>query len=65
MKEEKLYQTWENSYNTYLRQLQHNGIDLDALLTIAKKLPQVVGHGVPGQVFKAGRIHELHPAPPS
>lgn len=39
------------------------GIDLDALLTIAKKLPQIVGHGVPGQVFKAGRIHDLHPAP--
>lgn len=40
------------------------GIDLDALLTIAKQLPQIVGHGVPGQVVKAGRIHDLHPAPP-
>ena len=41
------------------------GIDLDALLAIAKQLPQIVGHGVPGQVVKAGRIHDLHPTPPS
>jgi hydroxymethylglutaryl-CoA lyase len=41
------------------------GIDLDALLTIAKQLPQIVGHGVPGQVVKAGRIHDLHPIPSS
>jgi hydroxymethylglutaryl-CoA lyase len=41
------------------------GIDLDALLAIAKQLPQIVGHGVPGQVLKAGRIHDLHPIPPS
>jgi len=41
------------------------GIDLDALLTIAKQLPQIVGHSVPGQVVKAGRIHDLHPIPPS
>jgi len=40
------------------------GIDLDALLRIAKQLPQIVGHGVPGQVLKAGRIHDLHPIPP-
>jgi hydroxymethylglutaryl-CoA lyase len=41
------------------------GIDLDALLAIAKQLPQIVGHGVLGQVVKAGRIHDLHPIPPS
>jgi hydroxymethylglutaryl-CoA lyase len=41
------------------------GIDLDALLAVAKQLPQIVGHGVPGQVLKAGRIHHLHPIPPS
>lgn len=40
------------------------GIDLDALLAIAKQLPQIVGHGVPGQVVKAGRIYDLHPIPP-
>jgi hydroxymethylglutaryl-CoA lyase len=40
------------------------GIDVDALLSIAKRLPQIVGHDVPGQVAKAGRIHDLHPEPP-
>jgi len=40
------------------------GINLDALLAIAKQLPQIVGHSVPGQVVKAGRIHDLHPIPP-
>jgi hydroxymethylglutaryl-CoA lyase len=41
------------------------GIDLNALLTIAKQLPQIVGHSVPGQVLRAGRIHDLHPILPS
>jgi len=40
------------------------GIQLDALLSIAKGLPRIVGHDVPGQVAKAGRIHDLHPEPP-
>jgi hydroxymethylglutaryl-CoA lyase len=40
------------------------GIQLDALLAIAKGLPRIVGHDVPGQVTKAGRIHDLHPEPP-
>lgn len=40
------------------------GIDVDALLGIAKSLPQIVGHDVPGQVAKAGRIHDLHSEPP-
>ena len=41
------------------------GIDLDRLLAVARRLPQVVGHDVPGQVAKAGRITDLHPAPES
>jgi hydroxymethylglutaryl-CoA lyase len=40
------------------------GINIDALLVIAKGLPQIVGHDVPGQVAKAGRIYDLHPEPP-
>lgn len=40
------------------------GIDLPRLLAVARALPQVVGHEVPGQVAKAGRIGDLHPAPP-
>ena len=39
------------------------GIDLDKLLNIARYLPEIVGHDVPGQVAKAGRITDLHPAP--
>jgi hydroxymethylglutaryl-CoA lyase len=41
------------------------GIDLDRLLAVARRLPQVVGHDVPGQVAKAGRITDLRPAPAS
>lgn len=39
------------------------GIDLERLLAAARRLPEIVGHGVPGQVAKAGRIMDLHPAP--
>ena len=31
MKEKNSYETWQNCYNSYARQLQHSGIDLDAL----------------------------------
>jgi hydroxymethylglutaryl-CoA lyase len=41
------------------------GIDLDRLLQAARRLPAIVGHAVPGQVAKAGRITDLHPAPAS
>jgi hydroxymethylglutaryl-CoA lyase len=39
------------------------GMDLDRLLAVARQMPQIVGHDVPGQVAKAGRITDLHPAP--
>ena len=39
------------------------GIDLPRLLAVARQMPQIVGHDVPGQVAKAGRITDLHPAP--
>lgn len=39
------------------------GIDLERLLQVARALPSVVGHAVPGQLAKAGRITDLHPAP--
>jgi hydroxymethylglutaryl-CoA lyase len=41
------------------------GIDLGRLLEVARGLPAIVGHDVPGQVAKAGLITDLHPAPPS
>ncbi|HSW19156.1 MAG TPA: hydroxymethylglutaryl-CoA lyase [Ramlibacter sp.] len=41
------------------------GVDMERLLPVARTLPRIVGHEVPGQVAKAGRIADLHPAPPS
>jgi hydroxymethylglutaryl-CoA lyase len=39
------------------------GVDLPRLLSVARRLPHIVGHDVPGQVAKAGLITDLHPAP--
>jgi hydroxymethylglutaryl-CoA lyase len=39
------------------------GINLSRLLPIARELPAIVGHIVPGQVAKSGCITDLHPAP--
>ena len=41
------------------------GMDLDRLLQVARALPAIVGHEVPGQVAKAGPASQLHPAPAS
>jgi hydroxymethylglutaryl-CoA lyase len=39
------------------------GIDLRMLLGLARELPAMVGHPVPGQVAQSGLITDLHPAP--
>jgi hydroxymethylglutaryl-CoA lyase len=39
------------------------GVDLGRLIAIARELPELVGHEVPGQVAKAGRPCDLHPVP--
>ncbi|MBK6009361.1 hydroxymethylglutaryl-CoA lyase [Ramlibacter ginsenosidimutans] len=39
------------------------GVDLGKLLAIARALPGIVGHEVPGQVAKAGPSMQLHPVP--
>lgn len=39
------------------------GVDLPQLLAVARRLPEIVGHDVPGQVAKAGLTTDLHPAP--
>jgi hydroxymethylglutaryl-CoA lyase len=39
------------------------GIELGRLLACARSLPGIVGHDVPGQVAKAGRIVDLHAEP--
>ena len=37
------------------------GVDMHRLLAAARRLPQVVGHDVPGQVVKAGLTTDLYP----
>ncbi|SEQ70261.1 hydroxymethylglutaryl-CoA lyase [Pseudomonas sp. NFACC02] len=39
------------------------GIDLPHLLAMSRRLPALLGHDMPGQVAKAGRNCDLHPAP--
>ncbi|AIR87732.1 hydroxymethylglutaryl-CoA lyase [Pseudomonas cremoricolorata] len=39
------------------------GIDLSLLLELSRTLPALLGHDLPGQVVKAGRNCDLHPAP--
>lgn len=39
------------------------GIDIRRLIELARLLPAIVGHTVPGQVAKAGSACDLHPAP--
>lgn len=40
-------------------------VDLAKLLAVARRIPLVVGHDVPGQVMKAGQTLELHDPPES
>jgi hydroxymethylglutaryl-CoA lyase len=41
----------------------HTGINLPHLLEMSRRLPALLGHEMPGQVAKAGRNSDLHPAP--
>jgi hydroxymethylglutaryl-CoA lyase len=41
------------------------GVDLGKLLAVARALPAIVGHEVPGQLAKAGPSTQLHPVPPA
>ena len=41
------------------------GVDLEALLAIARRLPEIVGHAVPGQVMQAGPSTRRYPRPAS
>lgn len=41
----------------------NSGVDLVRLLELARALPAAIGHDIPGQVAKAGRSGDLHPAP--
>jgi hydroxymethylglutaryl-CoA lyase len=37
------------------------GVDLEALIAAAKRLPSLIGHDTPSQIVKAGRRLDLHP----
>jgi hydroxymethylglutaryl-CoA lyase len=39
------------------------GVDLDKLLAASRRLGEIVGHDLPGQVVKAGKTDALHPVP--
>lgn len=39
------------------------GVDLDALLELARELPALIGHDVPGQVMRAGTSKRRYPKP--
>jgi hydroxymethylglutaryl-CoA lyase len=39
------------------------GVDLDKLLAASRRLGDIVAHDLPGQVVKAGKSTDLHPAP--
>lgn len=39
------------------------GVDLDALVACASRLPELVGHDVPGQVLQAGSWDRKYPVP--
>ena len=39
------------------------GVDLNLLMSLSRRLPELIGHETPGQVAKAGRSCDLHPAP--
>lgn len=41
----------------------NTGVDLDALLTVAEGLPDLVGHDVPGHVVRAGTAQRRYPLP--
>ena len=38
-------------------------VDLDRLLAASRRLGEIVGHELPGQVVKAGKSSDLHPPP--
>jgi hydroxymethylglutaryl-CoA lyase len=40
-----------------------SGVSLDALVRCATRLPELIGHDVPGQVTKAGKWDRVFPAP--
>jgi hydroxymethylglutaryl-CoA lyase len=39
------------------------GIDLDALIDVSKRVQEIVGRALPGQIVKAGKWSRRYPLP--
>jgi hydroxymethylglutaryl-CoA lyase len=55
--EDAIYMLHSMGYDT--------GMDIGKLVAVARRLPGIVGHAVPGQMAKSGPTTDLHPAPAS
>jgi hydroxymethylglutaryl-CoA lyase len=55
----------EDLVHMFLAQGHPLSVDLPRLLAVARTLPQLLGHEVPGQVLRSGRSEDLHPVPAS
>jgi hydroxymethylglutaryl-CoA lyase len=53
----------EDTVHMFEEMRVETGIDLDSLISIAKKLEKELGHELAGQVMKAGKSLDLHPLP--
>jgi hydroxymethylglutaryl-CoA lyase len=53
----------EDTVHMLERMGYETGVNLDRLLEIARGLPAIVGHDVPGQVIKAGKADRKYPRP--
>lgn len=55
----------EDLVHMFAQMGEDTGVDLDALLEVAARLPAIVGHALPGQVLKAGKADRRYPKPRS
>jgi hydroxymethylglutaryl-CoA lyase len=53
----------EDLVHMFQRMGLNTGVDLDALISAATSLPQLLGHDVPGAVLKAGKADRRYPKP--
>ena len=53
----------EDLVHMFQRMGLNTGVDLDALLAAAQRLPDLIGHDVPGAILKAGKSDRRYPKP--
>lgn len=53
----------EDLVHMFERMGLNTGVDLDALLMAATRLPELIGHDVPGAILKAGKSDRRYPKP--